>query len=141
MTPTTLWLIFALLLAVLEIFTTTFYLLAIAIGFLAGAAAAALQLNLPTQIGLSAIVALITAGLIRQWKTRHVQADSAADADDIGQRVSIESWLDETQARVHYRGSHWDATLAPQASRSDAEIWYITARHGARLEITSQKPE
>jgi membrane protein implicated in regulation of membrane protease activity len=46
MTNTTLWLIVATALSALELFTTTFYLLAITAGFLAAVAASSLQLSI-----------------------------------------------------------------------------------------------
>ena len=136
MTSTSFWLILAALMIACEIFTTTFYLLAIALGFLIAALASSLNLSIETQIGLSGLFALLAVYGVRQWKIKHPRVETPADADDIGQRVEIESWLDEQHARVKYRGSYWNAVLAPNSTQTAHQHWTITARHGAVLEIT-----
>jgi len=138
MTATSFWLILAALMIACEIFTTTFYLLAIALGFLIAAIAASLNLSIAMQIGLSGLFALLAVFGVRQWKIKHPRVDTPIDADDIGQRVEIESWIDEQHARVKYRGSYWNAVLAPNTEQTDQSYWTITARHGAILEITPQ---
>ncbi|MBM5575136.1 hypothetical protein GKO28_13720 [Deefgea sp. CFH1-16] len=140
MSSTSIWLTLAVVLCIFEIFSSTFYMIAIAIGFLAGAAAAAFQLPLPLQIGMSALFALVSAFFIRHWKLTHLQNEVRDIHDEIGQRVSIETWQDENHARVRYRGSQWDAVLAQDCQRGDDDYWYITAQHGATLEISNKKP-
>ncbi|MCB5195958.1 NfeD family protein [Deefgea salmonis] len=140
MNATSIWLTLAVVLCILEIFSSTFYMIAIAIGFLAGAAAAAFKLSLSFQIGMSALFALISAFMIRHWKLTHLQ-NKASDIDnEIGQRVSIEVWQDENHARVRYRGSQWNAVLAHDCQRSDEGHWHISAQHGATLEISNKQP-
>lgn len=138
MSSSTIWLILAALIISCEIFTTTFYLLAIGIAFIIAAAAASLNLSLGIQFGLCGFVALIAVLGVRQWKIKHPRTVIPADADDIGQRVHIEAWKDPQHARVKYRGSYWDAILAPNAQQNDNEYWFISARHGAILEISPQ---
>ena len=70
----------------------------------------------------------------------HLQNDVNDIHDEIGQRVSIETWQDENHARVHYRGSQWDAVLAHDCQRGNDDHWFITAQHGATLEISNKKP-
>jgi membrane protein implicated in regulation of membrane protease activity len=137
MSTTSFWLILAAIMISCEIFTTTFYLLAIALGFLIAAAAASLNFSIEVQIGLSGLFALLAVLGVRQWKIKHPRIETPIDADDIGQRVEIDSWLDEQHARVKYRGSYWDAVVAPnQSSAATHAHWIISARHGATLEIT-----
>lgn len=140
MTNTTLWLIAATALIALELFTTTFYLLAIAAGFLAAAAASSLQLSIGWQIIIASLVSLIAGYLIKQWKkTRSTPSEMAND--DIGKIVTIEAWLDEKRARIQYRGSHWDAVLANDCTPSNTATWYITASHGTQFEISDTPPK
>ncbi len=141
MTPTSIWLILAALLIACEIFTTTFYLLAIALGFLIAAAAASLNFSIEVQIGLNGLFALLAVLGVRQWKIKHPRIETPVDADDIGQRVEIDSWLDEQHARVKYRGSYWDAVVAPNQQPTADQHWLISARHGATLEITPQSAQ
>jgi membrane protein implicated in regulation of membrane protease activity len=136
MSTTSFWLILAAILISCEIFTTTFYLLAIALGFLIAAAAASLNFSIEVQIGLSGLFALLAVLGVRQWKIKHPRIETPVDADDIGQRIEIETWLDDQHARVKYRGSYWDAVTAPNTQKAEHLHWVISARHGATLEIT-----
>lgn len=138
MTTTTFWLILAALMIACEIFTTTFYLLAIALGFLVAAAASSLHFSLAVQMGLCGLFALLAVLGVRQWKIKHPKIDIPTDADDLGQRVEIEKWLDDEHARVKYRGSYWDAVIAPNTQKDDHGQWFINARHNATLEITNR---
>ncbi|WP_410498740.1 NfeD family protein [Chitinibacter sp. S2-10] len=140
MTNTTLWLIAGATLIALELFTTTFYLLAIAAGFFAAAAASALTLGSAAQLLIASIVSLIAGLAIKKWKKGRAST-KAMPSDDIGKIVQIESWLDERRARIHYRGSHWDAVLAPDCKASDTGTWYISASHGTQFEISNTPPK
>ncbi len=135
MSLTTIWLILAALMIACEIFTTTFYLLAIAIGFLAAAIAAYFNLSLEIQFGLSGFFTLIGVLGVRHWKIKNSPPVIRVDIDDIGQRVTIENWIDGQHARVKYRGSYWDAIVAANVEPNNNEYWYIKARRGAILEI------
>lgn len=64
--PATLWLTLALVLAGLEMFSGTFYLLALAIGLASGALAAWINLPFPVQTSIVAIVSVIAAILLRR---------------------------------------------------------------------------
>ncbi|MGL6040701.1 MAG: NfeD family protein [Deefgea sp.] len=136
MSTTSFWLILAAIMIACEIFTTTFYLLAIALGFLIAAAAASLNFSIEVQIGLSGLFALLAVLGVRQWKIKHPRIETRVDADDIGQRIEIETWHDDQHARVKYRGSYWDAVIAPNTQKAAHLHWVISARHGATLEIT-----
>lgn len=138
MTSISFWLILAALMIACEIFTTTFYLLAIAVGFLIAAVAASLNFSIEAQIGLSGLFALLAVFGVRKWKIKHPRIETPVDADDIGQRVEIDLWLDEQHARVKYRGSYWDAVVTLNAQPAEPAHWVISARHGATLEITPQ---
>ncbi|WP_157670365.1 NfeD family protein [Chitinibacter sp. GC72] len=140
MTNTTLWLIAGAALIALELFTTTFYLLAIAAGFLAAAAASALSFSSATQLLIASVVSLLASYAIKQWKKNRTSTE-IMPSDDIGKVVQIEAWLDERHARIHYRGSHWDAVLAPDCKASDTETWYISASHGTQFEISNTPPQ
>lgn len=141
MSTTSFWLILAAVMISCEIFTTTFYLLAIALGFLIAAAAASLNFSIEVQVGLSGLCALLAVFGVRQWKIKHPRTETPVDADDIGKRVEIDSWLDAQHARVKYRGSYWNAVIALNAPSVEQPHWIISARHGATLEITPQLPQ
>lgn len=130
------WLIAALLLAGLEMVTGTFYLLALAVGILPGALAAWLGGDLALQLIVATIGCLISLYVIRRWKSRLIPLQ-AQRVEDIGERVQIESWLDETHARIHYRGTQWDAVLAAGEPRDDTVAqYYIVARNGSHFTVS-----
>lgn len=119
--PVIFWLILALLLAGCEIISCTFYLLAIAIGALIGALAAWLGASIAVQCVLVALVSLTITVLLKLWKKKRLSSETIKPLFDIGQRVSIISWRGERLARVSYRGSQWDAELAPEAQSGQDE--------------------
>lgn len=135
----TLWLILALILAGLEMISGTFYLLALAMGFLCGALVAWIGFSFPLQISVAAIVSIVAAILLRRWKAKNLPAASDTSLD-IGQRVHILDWHTTRLARVQYRGSQWDAELAEGAEGGHAE-YFIVAIRGATLILHQTQPE
>ncbi|WP_051279557.1 NfeD family protein [Chitinilyticum aquatile] len=134
------WLIAALLLAGLEMATGTFYLLALSVGLLPAALTAWLQGDLTSQLIAGALGCLVSLAVIRKWKTRLIPLRPERN-EDTGQRVQIESWLDERHARIHYRGTQWDAELAANEARDDAlPHYYIAGRDGVHFTISREPP-
>ncbi|MET0267736.1 MAG: NfeD family protein [Duganella sp.] len=111
------WLIAAGVAVTVELFLGTFYLLMIAIGLTAGALAAGLNLALPIQTLVAAIVGVLATVVLRRSRFGKTGTRQGAGRDpnvnlDIGQRVSVPAWQDGT-ARVMYRGALWDVELEP----------------------------
>lgn len=112
--PTWWWLIAGLLVAV-ELATTTFYLLMMALGAVAGALAAHLGLRLDAQVSVAAAVgggAVVALYALRRRRGRSLPAAQAADAAlqlDIGARVQVPAWQADGDTRLAYRGSTWSA--------------------------------
>ncbi|MBC7573729.1 MAG: NfeD family protein [Herminiimonas sp.] len=116
------WLVLAGGLVILEMFSGTFYLLMIAIGMVAGAAAAFGGMPLEIQMLVAAVVGIFTATVLhrsRFGKSR--RTDSTRDPNvnlDIGQSIDIETWIDARQSggrpttRAMYRGALWDVELS-----------------------------
>ena len=118
--PTTLWWVLAGIAVAMEISTGTFYLLLLALGLAAGAIAGHLGFSVPLQIVAAAAVGGGTTAL---WRWRHAQTTpvlpAASNRDvnlDIGERVFVQEWAANRTARVQYRGSPWEARLAPGAT-------------------------
>ncbi len=133
------WLILAGVLVVFELITGTFYVLMIAIGMAAGAAAAWLGFGLPVQMLVAAVVGVVSTGLLHRSRLgRPVRGDPARDPNvniDIGQSVTVESWSDG-RARVMYRGAMWDVQLAPGAL-AEAGYFRIVEIQGNRLVLVN----
>lgn len=109
--PTAWWILAGLFVA-LELLSGTFYLLMLAIGAAAGALAA--HAGLPrelhwvafTLVGGGAVVVLYFS---RRSLGRRTAQDMRHDNLDLGATVEVSSWSAEGMARVHYRGSDWNA--------------------------------
>lgn len=112
----TLWWLVAGALVVAELLSGTFYLLMLALGAAAGAVAAHLGAGLTSQLASAAVAG---GGAVVAWhlyRRRLASAGAAADPSalnlDIGSLVQVPHWRADGTARVHHRGSTWDARLA-----------------------------
>jgi membrane protein implicated in regulation of membrane protease activity len=117
------WLAPAGVLVILEIFSGTFYLLMVAVGFAAGGLAAWLGAGDAAQVVAAAAVALAATYILRKSKFGKIhKTDAARDPNvnlDIGQILSIDEWKNnegqQYVARVTYRGAMWDVELEQHA--------------------------
>jgi membrane protein implicated in regulation of membrane protease activity len=129
------WAIGAGVLVGLELFSGTFYLLMIAIGFGAGALTALARVDMPGQLLVAALVAAVGTLLLRRsrfGKTVRMRAEANPDVNlDIGQSVNVPAWQDGT-ARVMYRGAMWDVELAPGEAAAPG-VFRIREVRGSRL--------
>jgi len=120
MSASTLWWIAAGVAVAVELATGTFYLLMIAIGLVAGALAAHLGL---ASAGQLAVAAVVGAALTALWHWRRARSPRSLPPStnrdvnlDIGERVRVDGWTADRTAQVQYRGSTWNARLAPGAT-------------------------
>ncbi|OZI43551.1 NfeD-like family protein 1 [Bordetella genomosp. 5] len=133
------WFGMAALALIGELSSGTFYLLLVALGMLAGGLAAWGGLDLQWQILICAGVSLVGLLVLRRsgvLKKREVDAEGNADVNlDIGQPVDVQNWSADGDARVWYRGAHWQARLAEGAPRVSG-AHRITAVRGSVLVLT-----
>ncbi|BAN22962.1 NfeD family protein [Caballeronia insecticola] len=135
------WWLAAGALIVLELFTGTFYLLMVALGFIAGGIAHVMGAMPHVQLGAAALVALIAVVVLRRsrfgnWKRRDASRDAGVNLD-IGATVQVDEWHDG-RARTLYRGAQWDVELAP--GETEGARWYrITALDGNRLVVAAKR--
>ena len=140
MTDWMVWLAFAGVLVAVEIFTGTFYLLMIAIGFAAGGLAALAGAHFFVQCIIAGAVGGMVTLLLRNSRIfRKHRTDPQRNPSvilDIGQTVEIDRWekLHDGvyRTRVPYRGALWDAELLPD-SQPDAGLFTIREIRGATL--------
>lgn len=131
------WWVLAALLVGAELFTGTFYLLAIGAAFVLGGVAAWLGASGPVQLLIGGTFALAGTVVAHQWRKLHAMPAPQA-ALDVGQEVEVLTWFDNGTARVRYRGTEWDAELAaPGAAR--AKVMYIVDTRGSTLVIADRK--
>jgi membrane protein implicated in regulation of membrane protease activity len=128
------WWIGAGVLIVLELMHGTFYLLMVALGFIAAALARLAGADLPLQLCIAAAVALAAMLLLRKsrfGRKTKARAEAARNPDvnlDIGSTLTVPAWHDG-HARTRYRGASWDVELAP-GEPEDASLYEITALRG-----------
>jgi membrane protein implicated in regulation of membrane protease activity len=139
MQPALVWLLLGLVLVVVELMTGTFYLLILGIAAGIGSLIAFAGQPFPAQALIAAIAAVIGGFLVHRYHRAANDSSPKDSAHDIGQMVTIESWVSETQrlARVRYRGSVWDAeVLGHDRIEADARL-YVVATEGSRLKVAS----
>lgn len=135
------WWIGAGVLIVLELMSGTFYLLMIALGFVAAAiahiagAAADLQFAVAAVVALAAVVILRRSGFGRRPRK---EASRNPDVNlDIGQTLTVPAWH-ERRARANYRGAEWDVELAA-GEPEDAQVYEITQLRGSCLVVVASR--
>lgn len=131
------------MLIVLELMSGTFYLLMIALGFIAAAFARIVGANADVQFAVAAVVALAAVLLLRRsrfGRRSRTRTEAARNPDvnmDIGQTLAVTGWRDR-RARANYRGAAWDVELAP-GEPEDARVYEISALEGSRLIVVASK--
>ncbi|VVE25775.1 NfeD-like family protein 1 [Pandoraea eparura] len=138
-----LWFGIAGLTVLLELASGTFYLLMVALGMTAGGVAALLRVDWPLQWVAAAAVAGVAVWILRRSRfgQRRIKVDAAADPNtnlDIGQRLHVDVWNPDGQARAMYRGAEWDVELLPGESPSAG--WFVICEvRGSRLYVAHVK--
>ncbi|AIO42294.1 NfeD family protein [Burkholderia sp. AU19243] len=127
-------------LVVAELLTGTFYLLMIALGFLAGGVLQLAGVAPHVQIGAAAAVAIVAMIVLRRSGLgRKQKRDTSTNPDvnlDIGATVTVDAWHDG-RARVQYRGADWDVELAT-GERVDARVYQVRAVRGNCLVVVAK---
>lgn len=136
--PAVAWWVLAGVLVAIELLSGTFYLLALAVGAVAGALAAHLNLSLTVQM---VAAALVGGGFIAFWHLRRARHPRSAPAQsnrdvllDIGAVVDVAAWNDQGLAQVQYRGAQWSARRAGSANAAPGPH-VIVAINGNELEL------
>ncbi|HEX4985970.1 MAG TPA: NfeD family protein [Burkholderiales bacterium] len=142
MQPALIWLLAGLLLVVVELVTGTFYLLILGIAAGVGSAIAYVEQPFWVQAFIAAVAAIVGGVLVKRYHSRVNAASPKAGADDVGQTVSIDSWISEAQrlARVRYRGTTWDAEVLGTEPVAPGTLLYVVATDGSRLKISQTRP-
>lgn len=84
----------------------------------------------------AALVVFLGGVLVRHCRTR---VRSRIHAVDVGFRVSLESWVNESEglARVHYRGVLWDAKVLGEPA--SGTTFYIRGVDGSTLHVAPER--
>ena len=113
MTPVYIWIIAALLLFIIELFTSGFAVICLAVGAAGGAITAAITDNTVAQITVFAIVSVLSIAALRPiLKRTFMREDKVvrtnADAM-IGRRGTVCAMVDDDEGRVMIDGVDWKA--------------------------------
>ncbi len=137
--PPTLWWVLAGVLVAVELATSTFYLLMLALGAVGAAIAAHAGAGMTAQL---VVAALVGGGATAAWHLRRAKAPRSAPAAsnrdvnlDIGQTVQVEQWASDASARVHYRGSTWSVRHRGEGTPAPG-IHVIVSVEGNELGVT-----
>jgi membrane protein implicated in regulation of membrane protease activity len=131
------WIVAALLIAV-ELFTGTFYLLAVGIALALGGVAAWLGAGVTSQFLVAGVLGVGLTIAAHQWRRKHALPTPQPPLD-VGQAVRVETWNPDGTARVAYRGSTWDAELE-SSGVPRAQTLYIVATRGSVLVLSDRRP-
>lgn len=120
-----------------EFATGNFYLLAIGLAFTYPAIAAFTGAPLGMQMTVLGAGALVHALIVFFVRKLGASGKPSNTPSDIGQRVEVIEWLDESSARVMHRGTEWEADKA-RAEMPEASHGIIKSVQGSRLVITTE---
>ncbi len=133
------WWVLALILIGIEMLSGTFYLLAIAVAFIAG--------GLVDFLGGSFLVQFVTTGVLGSagcfiayyYQQANKEKHQTQIEFDLGQRVLVLKWNDDGSARVSYRGSQWNAIAATPQTPRNKEMVIVRVQGSTLVLDTSQE--
>jgi membrane protein implicated in regulation of membrane protease activity len=142
MQPAIGWLLIGLALIFVELLSSTFYLLILGIAAGIGALIAFLDQPFWMQALGAAIAAVLGGVLVYRYHRAANDSSPKERANDIGQTVTIESWVSEPTrlARVRYRGTIWDADVLGNDRIEANAVLYVVAMEGSRVKVSSTRP-
>lgn len=137
-----LWLIAGFALLIIEVMTGTFYLLVLGGAAFAGALAAYFGVGAFAQVLFTGVVAMLGLIAVNRWHKSRSATPSIDDSLDVGQAVTLESWLDQNtqRVRVKYRGSAWDARLVGDTNVNIGDTLFICGAKGNLLDVSVARP-
>lgn len=135
-----LWMVAGIVLIIVEMLTGTFYLLVLGIAALVASGAAWLGHSFWVQAVVTSAVAIAGVMLVNRYRSR--SAPASKQSLDIGQSVTLESWISEADglARVNYRNAQWEARVSG-ARVPDGKVFYIHAVEGNTLLVSAARPQ
>ncbi len=133
------WWVLALILIGIEMLSGTFYLLAIAVAFIAG--------GLVDFLGGSFLVQFVTTGVLGSagcfiayyYQQANKEKHQTQIEFDLGQRVLVLTWNDDGSARVSYRGSQWNAIAATPQTPRNKEMVIVRVQGSTLVLDTNQE--
>lgn len=136
-----LWLILAFVLAVVETSTVDFVFGMLAVGALAGAAAAFLGLGVTAQVVIAVAVAVLMLAVVRPMAKRRFLVSEASygigAASLVGRDAQVLQTVTRVDGRVKLAGETWSArTTDPDAVCRPGDDVHVVAIEGATVIVT-----
>jgi membrane protein implicated in regulation of membrane protease activity len=130
MTWQAIWWVAAIVLVIAELFTGSLYLLAVALGALAGGIAAWTGTAVWLQALVCSAVTLGGIAFVRYKRALEPQPPPYRENPDlildVGNEVFVEKWEANGSARVSHRGTDWDARIDSSGSgQSLTSGWHV----------------
>ena len=120
------WWIVAAALSVVEMTTGSLYLLVLALAAAAAGVLAWFGFDLSSQWACAVAMGVIGPFLLHQYKKRCAQGPAKLNNNlDIGRTVDVLTWNADGSARVHYRGTQWDARLQDASAARGAQMLIV----------------
>ncbi len=144
--PALVWLGVALLLAVVEVATGTFFFLMLALASLAGMLAAALGVFYPGQIIAAVLASFILLGVLRPQLIRRIGAPGDAltgTASLVGQLAVVVEHVTPDGGRVKLAGELWSARtefMHPPVNCPIGQRVLVTSIDGATAVVSPELP-
>ena len=124
------WWIAAATLAVAEMTTGSFYLLVFAAAAAAAGTLAWFGFSLSSQWACAVAMVVIGPFLLHQYKKRCALNQPRMESNlDIGRTVDVLAWNADGSARVHYRGTQWDARLQDVSAKREAQMRIVASEN------------
>ena len=124
------WWIAAATLAVAEMTTGSFYLLVFAAAAAAAGTLAWFGFSLSSQWACAVAMGVIGPFLLHQYKKRCALNQHRMESIlDIGRTVDVLAWNADGSARVHYRGTQWDARLQDVSAKREAQMRIVASEN------------
>lgn len=133
------WFVIALVLLIIEINLMSFYLVALALGAIAGGISAYMDCTFTNQAVIAGLVTMVTA-ILSFYLRKKLKSpkDKSNNVLDIGQRVTVQpdNINADGSAKVLYRGAEWQA-FAKEGALS-AGIFLIENVNGTQLILSTK---
>ena len=132
------WIVTAIGLVIVELLTGTFYLLVLGVAAAGGAVLAYFGFPFSAQAGFATAISVLGVIFVHHYRVRVEKDTKGINAIDVGQRVTLDSWVNESEglARVKYRGTLWDAKVIGE--RRSGSAFYIRSVDGSTLNIAPE---
>ena len=112
LSATVLWLIAAVVLGIIELMASTFYLLVLAAAALVASGCAFFDIALEWQVVAFAAISIAGSLWVRRLRSLALDTDQQARSLqhlDEGQLVRVDHWSEGARTLVQYRGAQWEA--------------------------------